>query len=164
MPWQEQFKDLPESMRDESWPSPEAAEFWKYAYFGEVSAILFDQVPKLFKKSDEVKKALATCYLWIFGTAVTDESIQTVLVNQDIFSKNSIELAFQDPMASYVLDLIGIKTPPEDQSVHTWLEGQKDIRRKFASEYRINVPKAVSKPEAVEFMQNNLGLQIPEIL
>jgi len=192
MAWQAEL-NLPTDLFDGEWPSPETVEFWEVAYFDqEVEGILTDQVPKLFTKSLEVQKALATCSIWInsMATVVDDNAIREALKNPCLLSSSSISLIFHDPMTDYVLEQIGIAPPSSSESFHSYLEKQSDIKKglkslspemkdvawwafwgtfdsagqKSTSEFSINRPEALGKKEVVSFMQNKLGLKPPKLI
>jgi len=192
MAWQEQL-NLSPGLFDGDWPNPETPAFWEVAYFDqEAESILSDQVPKIFNKSPDVQKAVATCSIWInsMATVIDEETIREALKNPGLLTPSSISLIFHDPMTDYVLEQIGVAPPSSSEPFHSYLEKQPDIKNKLkklspemrdvawyaiwgtfdsatqksTSEYSFNRPEALGKKEAVNFMQKTLGLRPPKII
>jgi len=191
MGWIEQL-NLPPNSFVGDWPSPEGSEFWEFAYYDEVAAILADQVPKYAKDKPELQRALATCYIWISSMAepINDETIKATLEKPELLSPSKIYLIFNGPMTDFVLEQLGIKPPPSKVPFHTYLENQPNFRekveklspgmqafawwstwasfdsqiRKASNEILIDQPTSLPQKEVVSFMQEKLGLKPPALL
>ncbi|OGK13280.1 hypothetical protein A3C98_01985 [Candidatus Roizmanbacteria bacterium RIFCSPHIGHO2_02_FULL_37_15] len=190
--WQKQLR-LPTGLSETDLYHPETPEFWQNAYYyPEVETVLTQQLPKLLRSSVEVQNALATCFLRINLMPANPRNIGNILRSRELLSPSSIYSIFKGSMTDYILEQIGVVPyqPQSFQAYLAYLGKQPEIERKLGGlslemktiawwSFWLTFDTVIktsqngslraqtaelNKKEAVDFMQEKLGLRPPKII